>query len=54
MAIYSQGVRGLCATMTYKEETACRQQPGLRHGCQVHAVSSAEVVEAVRDGGKSL
>ena len=46
----SQGVRGwLVATMS-EEETACRWQPGLRHGCQVHAVWSvdAEVVEAVR------
>ena len=27
--------------MTYEEETVCRQQPGLRCGCQVHAVLSA-------------
>ena len=46
----AKGVRGLRATTTYEEETACRQQPGLRHGCQVHAVSSAEVVEAVKGG----
>ena len=36
--------------MTSEEETACRRQPGLRRGCRVHAVSSAEVVEAVRGG----
>ena len=36
--------------MTSEEETACRRQPGLRRGCQVHAVSSVEVVEAVRGG----
>ena len=51
MAIHSQGVRGPHATMTYEEETACRRQSGLRCGCWVHAVSSAEVVEAVRGGG---
>ena len=51
MAVHSQGVRGPCATTTYEEETVCRQQPGLRCGCWVHAVSSAEVVEAVRGGG---
>ena len=46
----AKGVRGPCVTMTSKEETACRRQPGLRCGCRVHAVSSvdAEVVEAVR------
>ena len=54
--VCSQEVRGpcilmQCMTMTYEEETACRQQPGLRCGCRVHAVSSAEVVEAVRGGG---
>ena len=41
MAIHSQGVRGPHTTTTYEEETACRQQPGLRRGCRVHAVSSA-------------
>ena len=35
----AKGVRGPHA-MTSKEETACRRQPGLRHGCQVHAVLS--------------
>ena len=36
-------------TMTSEEETAFKQQPGLRHGCQVHTVASAaEVVEVVR------
>ena len=54
--VRSQEVRGpsilmQCTTMTYEEETVCRQQPGLRHGCRVHAVSSVEVVEAVRGGG---
>ena len=54
--VCSQEVRGpsipmQCMTMTYEEETACRRQPGLRRGCRVHAVSSAEVVEAVRGGG---
>ena len=46
----AKGVRGLCATTMSEEETACRRQPGLRHGCQVHAVLSAdaEVVEAVK------
>ena len=38
--------------MTSEEETAFKQQPGLRRGCRVHAVSSAEVVEAVRGGGR--
>ena len=36
----AKGVRGP-HVITSKEETACRQQPGLRHDCQVHAVSSA-------------
>ena len=40
-----------CTTITSKEETACRQQPGLRCGCRVHAASSADV-EAVVGGGK--
>ena len=36
--VRSQEVRGLsilmqCTTMTYEEETSCRQQPGLRCGC---------------------
>ena len=46
----AKGVRGPWATMIYEEETACRWQPGLGHGCRVHAVSSAdaEVVEVVR------
>ena len=46
----AKGVRGPHATRTYEEETVCRQQPGLGHGCHMHAVSSAdaEVVEAVR------
>ena len=26
---------------TSADETVCRQQPGLRHGCQVHTVSSS-------------
>ena len=45
-----KGVRGPRATTMSEEETACRQQPGLRRGCRVHAVSSAdaEVVEAVK------
>ena len=30
-------------TTTYEEETVCRRQPGLRRGCQVHAVWSADV-----------
>ena len=51
MAVRSQGVRGPHTTMTYEEETVCRRQPGLRCGCQVHTVSPAEVVEAVRGGG---
>ena len=54
--VRSQEVRGpsipmQCTTTTYEEETACRQQPGLRHGYWVHAVSSVEVVEAIRGGG---
>ena len=54
--VRSQEVRGpsipmQCMTKTYGEEIACRQQPGLRRGCRVHAVSSVEVVEAVRGGG---
>ena len=53
--VHSQEVRGRsvlmeCMTTTSEEETACRQQPGLRRGCRVHAVSSVEVVEAVRGG----
>ena len=36
----AKGVSGPRAT-TFKEKTACRRQPGLRCGCQVHAVSSA-------------
>ena len=46
----AKGVRGLHATTMSEEETACRRQPGLRCGCQVQAVSSAdaEVVEAVK------
>ena len=35
----AKGVRGPHA-ITSKEETACRRQPGLRHGCRVHAVPS--------------
>ena len=35
----AKGVRGPHA-ITSKEETVCRQQPGLRCGCRVHAVSS--------------
>ena len=46
----AKGVRGPRVTTTYKEETACRQQPGLRRGCRVHAISSAEEVEAVKGG----
>ena len=37
-----------CATTTSEEETACRRQPGLRRGCQVHAVSSVDAEAAVR------
>ena len=59
MAVRSQEVRGPYVAkgvrgphvITSKEETACRRQPGLRRGCQVHAISSVEVVEAVRGGG---
>ena len=58
MAICSQGVRGLslpmqCATTTSKEETACRQQPGLRCGCWVHTASSADAEAAVGGGKQS-
>ena len=38
------------ATMS-EEETVCRQQPGLRHGCWVHAALSADA-EAAVVGGK--
>ena len=44
----AKGVRGPHVTMTYEEETACRQQPGLGHNCQVHATSSVDVEAAVR------
>ena len=37
-----------CATTISKEETAFKQQPGLRCGFQVHAVSPVKVVEAVK------
>ena len=43
----ANGVRGPRTTIMSEEKTACRWQPGLRHGCQVHAVWSVEVVEAV-------
>ena len=43
----AKGVRGPHATTTYEEETACRRQPGLRRGCQVHAVWSADAEEVV-------
>ena len=46
----AKGVSGPHATTMSKDMMACRRQPDLRHGCQVHAVLSAdaEVVEAVR------
>ena len=40
-------------TTTSKEETACRRQPGLRCGCQVHAASSADAEAAVGGGKRS-
>ena len=43
----AKGVRGPHATTTYEEETACRRQPGLRRGCRVHAVWSADAEEVV-------
>ena len=46
----AKGVRGPHATIS-EEKTACRRQPGLRCGCQVHAVLSADVEVAI-DGGK--
>ena len=34
----------LTASTTYADETACTQQPRLRPGCRLHAVSSSYVV----------
>ena len=51
--IHSQGVRGQFVATTSEEETACRRQPGLRHGCRVHAALSADAEAAVVGGKRS-
>ena len=42
-----------CTTTMSEEETAFKRQPGLRHGCRVHTVSSADG-EAAIGGGTCL
>ena len=46
-------MRGQFAATTSEEETACRRQPGLRHGCRVHAALSADAEAAVVGGMRS-